>query len=164
MKQIIEENKSRVRAIIRRLTGTVNEDLEQEVFIKTWQNMDRYQEQGKFRQWISVLATNICRDYFKSRAYHTEQCMVGDDDVLENIGSPENQEEILDAKTRQKIILKAVDSLPKKMRQTVVLFEFEGWSYEQIARKTGEPAGTIKSRLYNARKILSEKLKHLKGE
>ena len=61
-----------------------------------------------------------------------------------------------------KIILKAVDSLPAKLRQVVVWYEFEELSYEQIAKKTGVPVGTVKSRLFHARKILSEKLVLLK--
>lgn len=51
------------------------------------------------------------------------------------------QEEVLDAKTRQRQILKAVDELPRKMRQVVVWYEFEEMSYDQIAAKTGEPGG-----------------------
>ena len=60
------------------------------------------------------------------------------------------------------MILKTVDDLPAKLRKIVILFEFEEFSYEQIAKKTGLPQGTVKSRLFNARKILSEKLKPLK--
>lgn len=165
MKQIILENRNRVKAIIRRLTGSNNEDLEQEVYIKTWQNLDKYQEQGKFAQWISTLTANVCRDYFKSRQYRQNAAQSSDDEALESCcADVVSQEEAIDAKKRQKLILKAVDSLPKKLRQTVVWFEFEELSYEQIAKKTGEPVGTIKSRLFNARKILGEKLQFLKGE
>ena len=163
MEQIISENKKRIRAIIRKLTGAVNEDIEQEVYIKTWQNLDKYEERGKFSQWIGMLTANVCRDYFKSKQFRQETVQINDEEVLETIAASENsQEEVLDAKKRQKIILKAVDSLPRKMRQVVVLFEFEELTYEQIAKKTGEPVGTIKSRLFNARKILSEKLQSLK--
>ena len=165
MKQIILENRNRIRAIIRRLTGSNNEDIEQEVYIKTWQNLDKYQEQGKFVQWISTLTANVCRDYFKSKQYRQNATQDGDEEVLEKCCSSASMpEEIVDAKKRQKIILKAVDSLPRKLRQVVVWFEFEEMSYEQIAKKTGLPVGTVKSRLFNARKILSEKLKFLKGE
>ena len=66
--------------------------------------------------------------------------------------------------SRQKAILKAVDSLPRKMRQVVILFEFEELTYEQISKKIGQPVGTVKSRLFNARKILTEKLNYLRGE
>lgn len=164
MKEIIEQNKSLVKAIIKKLTGSYNEDIEQEVYIKTWKNMDNYKEQGKFSQWIGALTANVCRDYFKSRQYKIEASQVNGDEILDNVRVGGRQEEILDAKARQKQILKALDSLPRKMRQVVIWYEFEEMTYEQIAKKTGLPEGTIKSRLFNARKILSEKLQHLRGD
>ncbi len=164
MREIIAENKSRIRAIIKKLTGSYNEDIEQEVYIKTWKNLDNYEEKGKFSQWIGAVTANVCRDYFRSGQYKEETRKAGSDEVLEKVAVGGRQEEMLDAKARQKMILKAVDDLPAKMRKIVVLFEFEELSYEQIAKKTGLPLGTIKSRLFNARKILSEKLKPLKGE
>lgn len=163
MKDIIEANRGRIKAIIKKLTGSYNEDIEQEVYIKTWRNMENYQEEGKFTQWLSCLTANVCRDYFKSRQHKMEARQV-DNGVLEYVAVGGRQDEVIDAKKRQKIILKAVDELPRKMRQAVIWFEFEELTYEQIAAKTGEPLGTIKSRLFNARKILSEKLQFLKGE
>lgn len=164
MKQIIMENKSRIKAIIKKLTGSYNDDIEQEVYIKTWKNLENYHEQGKFKQWIGTLTANTCRDYFKSKQYKLSAQEFSDEEVLEEIPCHTNQEEVIDAKMRQKLILKAVDELPYKMRQIIILFEFEELSLEQIAKKTGLPMGTIKSRLFNARKILGEKLKFLKGE
>lgn len=164
MKKIIAENRSRIRAIIKKLTGSYNEDIEQEVYIKTWRNLDNYKENGKFKQWISALTANVCRDYFRSRQYKIGEAQVNDEEILEAAAVCGKQEERLDARQRQKAILKAVDNLPRKMKQVVVLFEFEELSYEQISKKTGLPVGTIKSRLFNARKILSEELKFLKGE
>jgi len=87
-----------------------------------------------------------------------------DETILDRVAVGGKQEERFDAKERQKIILKAVDTLPKKMRQVIILYEFEEMSYEEIARKTGDPVGTVKSRLFNARKLLGEALKPLKGE
>ncbi len=164
MKDIITENRSRIRAIIKKLTGSYNEDIEQDVYIKTWRNLRKYQEDGKFRQWISALTANVCRDYFRSKQYKAGAREVSGEEILEETAVNGGQEEFLDAKQRQKIILRAVDSLPRKMRQIVILYEFEEMSYEQISKKTGLPVGTIKSRLFNARKILSNVLKPLKGE
>lgn len=164
MKEIIKENRSRIRAIIKKLTGSYNEDIEQEVYIKTWRNLENYKESGKFKQWISALTANVCRDYFRSRQYKIGEAQVNDEEILEAAAVSAKQEERLDVRQHQKAILKAVDNLPRKMRQIVVLFEFEELSYEQISKKTGLPVGTIKSRLFNARKILSEELKFLKGE
>ena len=164
MKQIILENRQRIRAIIRKLTGSDNEDIEQEVYIKTWRNLENYHEEGKFKQWISALTANVCRDYFRSRQFKTETLQLNDEEVLDNLPCESEQEQIVDSKLRQKMILKAVDELPRKLRQVIELYEFEDMSYEQISRKIRVPEGTIKSRLFNARKILSEKLQNLKGE
>ena len=161
---IILENKSRVKAIIKKLTGSYNEDIEQEVYIRTWRNLSNYKEEGKFTQWISALTANVCRDYFKSRQYKMEARQLNDEETLNDLPAQSSQEEVFDAKVRQKMILKAVDALPKKMKQVVDLFVFEEISNKHNAKKTGLSVGTVKSRLFNARKILSEKLQILKGE
>ena len=164
MKDIITENKGFIRSVIYKVTGGYNEDIEQEVYIKTWRNIKNYQEQGKFRQWLSALTANVCRDYFRSKINRERNMELCDDEVLENIASEQLQEEVLDAKKRQKLILKAVDNLPYKMRKIVVLHEFEDMPLEKIADKMEIPLGTVKSRLFNAKKILSQKLAFLKGE
>jgi len=164
MKKIIFENKSFIRSIIHKLTGAYNEDIEQEVYIKTWRNLNRYREEGKFRQWLAAITANVCRDYFRSGQYRCRQLETNNDEISDSVPAADNQEAVLDAKMRQKIILKAVDQLPAKMRKIVILVEFEDLSYEQAAQKTGLPVGTVKSRLFNAKKILSEKLNFLKGD
>lgn len=164
MKEIIAGNRSLVRAIIRKITGSYNEDIEQEVYIKTWRNLNKYQEKGKFRQWLGTLTANTCRDYFKSKQYRQSRAET-DDEGLENVTLSISPEELIDRKTRQKIILDAVNHLPSKMKKVIILAEFEGWSHEQIATKLGIPCGTVKSRLFNAKKILSKQLSCLlKGE
>ena len=164
MKEIIAQHKNRIKAIIKKFTGSYDEDIEQEIYIKAWKNLDNYKEEGKFGQWIGALAANVCRDYFKSRQYKMVARQVNNEDVLENVRVGGKQEDVIDAKARQKIILKAIDDLPAKMRKVIIWYEFEDLTYEQIAQKTGDPVGTIKSRLFNARKILGEKLKFLKED
>ena len=48
------------------MTGGYNEDIEQEVYIRTFKNLNKYEERNKFSSWISVITANICRDYLKS--------------------------------------------------------------------------------------------------
>jgi RNA polymerase sigma-70 factor (ECF subfamily) len=163
MKHIIEEYQGVVKAVIKKFLGSYNEDVEQEVYIKAWRNMESYQEKGRLKSWMATIAANVCRDYFKSAAYRQKQCEVSDE-VLENRGIRAPQERIVDAKARQKIILKAIHNLPSKMRKVIILFEFEDLTLAQIAHKLGEPEGTIKSRLYNARQILAKELQFLQGD
>ncbi|MBR1908057.1 sigma-70 family RNA polymerase sigma factor [bacterium] len=164
MKNIIKENKYKIQSIIKRFVGTPNEDLEQEIFLRIWRRLDTYKEKNKFSQWISTVASNVCKDFLKSKDYKTSSSQISDEDVISNIKSSDYPEKILDTKLRQRLILKAVDNLPKKLKQVVILYEFEGKSYEQIAQKLRVPEGTIKSRLYNARKVLMEQLRELIGD
>ena len=55
-KELINNNKQNVKNIIRLITKQDNEDLEQEVYIKAWENADKYEERGKFKSWISSVA------------------------------------------------------------------------------------------------------------
>ena len=164
MQDIIDQYKGKIRAIIKKMTGSYNEDIEQEVYIKTWRGFSTYHNQGKLSQWIGMITANVCRDYFKSKQTKDFQKYDNTDDVLENIPFEIDPETLLNAKTRQKIILRAVNSLPKKMRDVIVLCEFEDYTIKQVASKLGISEGTVKSRLFNARKILASVLKPLQGE
>lgn len=158
----IYQYKNFIRSIIKKFTGSYDEDLEQEVYLKAWQNKDKYKEEGKPRQWLGVLTANLCRDYFKSRFFKENQNKIGADYVLANIVVANRQDERIDAKRRKKIILKAIDNLPKTLHKVVIWYEFENMSYAEIANKLNIPEGTVKSRLSNARKILSQQLQFLK--
>ena len=164
MKQLVEQNKKYVKAVIRKLTGGVNEDLEQEVYIKAWQNLPKYKEEGKFKQWICMITANMCRDFFRSKEFKTAAKENSDESCFDNLSAETNPEMLIDEKQRQKIILKAVDSLSKEHRKVVILIEFEGYTMEETAKRLNVPLGTVKSRLFNARKILKEKLSFLQGE
>ena len=164
MQDILSTYKSKIRAIIKKLTGSYNEDIEQMVYIKTWQGFSKYHEQGKLSQWIGALTANTCRDYYRSKQVQQEKCADNDEECLENIPYEINPEILLDKKIRQKIILNAVNNLPSKMRQIIILCEYEDLTIKQAAKKLRVSEGTVKSRLFNARKILEKVLKPLQGD
>lgn len=161
MKQIIENNKLKIQSIIKKFVGVPNEDLEQEIFLRVWKRLDTYKEQNKFTQWVCTVASNVCKDFLKSKDYKTSSKQISDENVSETIKTNENPEKVFDKKLRSKLILKAVDNLPKKLKQVVIMYEFEGRSYEEISKRLKVPEGTVKSRIYNARKTLAEQLKEL---
>lgn len=159
MFDMVDKYRYLVQKIIRQKTGALNPDLEQEVFIRLWQKRDTYTEQGREKSWVCVITNNICIDYFKNKFY-IQGC--------KNVEIPQhlsderfNPEIIFTVAQRQKIILRAVDRLPRKLRQVIILQEFEGMSLEQIASRLNIPVGTVKSRLFNARKILAAQLEFL---
>ena len=164
MKEIIKNHGYKIKQIIKNITGEYNEDLEQEVYTKTYLNLNKYKEQNKFSQWICTIASNLCRDYLRSSKFKNSQITDNDDEKLEKVKDNSNPEKIYSSKERQKIILKEINALPKKMKEAIILYEFEDLSYEQIAKKLNVPQGTVKSRINNARKILQEKLSFLISE
>ena len=89
------------------------------------------------------------------------QKTAGDDASLNLISTKTTPEKELNQKERQKIILKEINSLPKKLKKTIILLEFEDYSYEAISKKLKIPVGTVKSRINTARKILKERLSFL---
>ncbi len=89
---------------------------------------------------------------------------MSDEESLVTIGTNETPEKIYSSKERQRIILKAVDKLPKKLKEVIILYEFEDYSYEKIAQKLNIPQGTVKSRINSARNILKQELAFLLQE
>ena len=164
MREIIETYKYKIKQIIKNYTGFYNEDLEQEVYIKTYKNLGKYKEQNKFSQWICTIAANLCRDYLKSSKFKLQQNTNSDDESLEKVKYKSTPEEEYTLLEQQRITLRAINSLPKKLKEALILYEFEDYSYEQISKKLNIPTGTVKSRINNARSILKEKLRFLIGD
>ena len=161
-KDLIETNKENVRNIIKLITKETNEDLEQEVFIKVWKNQDKYTEKGSLRSWINTVAKNLSKDYLRSAIRRHSQNTVSDDEVVNAIQDTKVTPELkLQSKIRQKRIIKAIDSLKPKLKEVILLCDIEGMTYEQAASSLRVPVGTIKSRIYNAKKALAEELNDL---
>ena len=162
LKSLIQQYKNNIRKIISNMTGSYNEDIEQEVYIKTWKNMNKYKEQGKFKSWISTITANLCRDYMKSSYFKNTQNSVTDEETLIKIKDENtNIEDEFIKKQRQIAVVKAVEKLKPKFREVIVMYEMMNMNYEQIAEKLNCPVGTVRSRLFNARKELSITLKDL---
>lgn len=161
MKNIIDSYKNNIKTIIQNITGKQNEDLEQEIYLKTWKNLDKYKEQGKFKQWISTVAANICRDYLKSSYFKHSVNSVSTEEMYDLKENKISLEDYIEQKQRRKRVAKAILSLKPKLQEVIVMYEIDGFSYDEIAEKIKCPAGTVKSRIFKARQELSILLKDL---
>lgn len=161
-KEIIKTNRENVKNIIKMITKSENEDLEQEVYLKVWKNSDKYTEKGSFKGWVNTIAKNVSKDSLKLAYNRKEQLTTEEDKTFENIKDKKSSPELkLIQGDRQKRILKAVEELKPKFREVVIYVEIYGYTYEECAKKFKCPVGTIKSRLYNAKKELANKLSDL---
>lgn len=161
MKNIISGYKNNIKTIIQNITGKQNEDLEQEIYLKTWKNLDKYKEQGKFKQWISTVAANICRDYLKSSYCKHFANSVSTDEMYDLKENKVSLEDYVEQKQRRKQVAEAILSLKPKLQEAIVMYEIDGLSYDEIAKKINCPTGTVKSRIFKARQELSILLKDL---
>lgn len=160
--KVIKENKQNIKNIIRLITKEDNEDIEQEVYVKIWKNSDKYKERGTIKSWISCIAKNTSLDYLKSSYHKVFSTSTSDDLVMTNIkdnkSTPESNVVSLE---RQKKIISAVNQLKPKFKEVIMMCEINGYSYEECAKKLHCPVGTVKSRIYNAKKELADKLSDL---
>ena len=160
--ELVKQNKQNVKSIIRLITKQENEDLEQEVYIKAWRNSSKYEERGSFKSWINTIASNVAKDYLKSAWFKNSQNSTNDDYALNSIKdhkiTPEDS--VISIERREKII-SAIDSLKPKMKEVIILCEMQGYTYEEASKKLKCPIGTIKSRIFNAKKELGDKLEDL---
>ena len=132
-------------------------DISQEVFIKAHRALARFRGDASFKTWLLRITANRCKDFFKKRRLQTVS-------FDESIGSVDRQSHALDpernleAAELGQAIQAALDSLPEKHRTAFVLREFEGLSYENMARVMGCTLGTVMSRLHHARKKMQRAL------
>ena len=162
-REIFNKDRQKVKNIIRLVTkenADVCEDLEQEVYLKAFKNKEKYEEKGKFSNWLTTI-TYVSRDYLKS-AKKKNETDAADETVFVNIKDKKaNPEERLLQKERQMRISAAINALNKKHKEVIILSEIENLTYEDIARRLNCPVGTVKSRIYNAKKELFNILKDL---
>ena len=160
--ELIKSNKQNVKNIIRLITKQDNEDLEQEVYLNVWKIADKYEERGNFKSWINTSAKNVSKDYLKSAGFRNSNNTTSDDLVLSTVKDNKLTPESSVLKSeRQSRIIDAIEELKPKLREAIMLCEIEGYTYEEAAKKLNCPLGTIKSRIYNAKRELAEKLEDL---
>ena len=160
--KVIESNRQNIKNIIRLITKEDNEDIEQEVYVKMWKNADKYKEQGSVKSWISTITRNTSLDYLKSAYYKVFQTSTSDEYTLTSVSDKKvtPEDNVINLERRKKII-NAIDNLKPKFKEVIMLCEVQGYSYEDCAKKLNCPVGTIKSRIYNAKKELAQKLEDL---
>lgn len=160
--ELVKLNKQNIKSMIRLITKQDNEDLEQEVYIRVWKNADKYEERGSLKSWVNTIAKNISKDYLKSAWFKYNQQTTDDEYALNTVKDNKiNPEDSVIFLERRRRIINAINRLKPKLKETIMLCEIEGLTYEETAKKLRCPIGTVKSRIYNAKKELANMLEDL---
>ncbi|MCX5758454.1 MAG: sigma-70 family RNA polymerase sigma factor, partial [Candidatus Hydrogenedentes bacterium] len=141
-------------------------DLSQEVFIKAYRALWRFRGEAQFKTWLMHIVANQCRDHLRqrrlpldARTHEPVRLVSSDEDPrTERAASRCEPDRVAEARELGQAIEQALESLPHKHRTAFILREYEGLSYEEMARAMRCRMGTVMSRLHHARRKLQDKL------
>jgi RNA polymerase sigma factor (sigma-70 family) len=148
--ELVTRHKKHIWAVCVRITnhGSDAEDALQEALTAAWQHLDKFRGDAKFSTWMHRIAANAALSVVRRR-----RDVILEDFDLEDTGRDPYRE--FDETDR---VQAALRKIPNDFRAALVLREYGGLSYEEIAAHQGIPVATVKSRLNRAKKALAEAL------
>ncbi len=133
-------------------------DMTQEAFIKAYGSLSSFRGDSKFSVWIYRITTNVCLDFLRSKSRKQQVSLtVSDDDEDAQLDIPDpkaDPEQQLIKKISMQSVEEGLKTLPDKQRQILVMRELGGMSYAEIGKALSIEEGTVKSRIFRARKRL----------
>ena len=144
-----------------RMTGNAQdaEDMAQEAFIKAYNSLPSFRGDSKFSVWLYRIVSNVCLDFLRKQNRRPASSLSQEDedgeetqmDIPDESQSPE---QLLERSLTQEAVQRGLQSLSEEQRQILLLREIQGLSYEEIGLALSLEPGTVKSRIFRARKRL----------
>lgn len=140
------------------------EDIAQESLIRALENLGSFKGESSLYTWLYRITTNIFYDYTRKRKeLPYEQFLYGNEkeDELREWEIPDEEtsvEKEAERKDIQEIVQREISKIPSYYRTVLVLYDIEGFTYEEICEILRKPLGTVKSRLNRARQLLKQRL------
>lgn len=151
---VVASYQAQVLALCLRMTGNREDaaDVAQQAFVKAYRNLSQYDPDQPFRPWLYRIATNECISLLRRRS---NQAPPATDDLLAEVSDPgEGAPALVALAEDRERVRSAVAHLPEQYRQVVVAYYFQELSYQEIARQTGIPIGTVGTLLHRAKQQL----------
>lgn len=151
----------KIRGAIYRFVGSEDEarDLCQEAFLKAYRSLASFKQEARFSSWLYQIALNLCRDRSRRRRGRT---MVSLDEMQDGgAAMPERGPSALDLlqeRDLSRMVARAVSSLADEQREVIVLKEYQGLTFLEIAQVLDLPISTVKTRLYRGLEQLRSRL------
>ena len=156
--QVAEDYGSTIYTFAYRLTGDADEawDLTQDVFVRVYRNLDRYQP-GTFDGWLYRITRNLFLDGIRRRRRYRTEPLPEQEWRVPATDEP-GPADVIERRTLEARLEQGLAGLSPDFRLAVVLCDVEGLTYDEIADTTGWPIGTVRSRIHRGRKQLREYL------
>jgi RNA polymerase sigma-70 factor (ECF subfamily) len=136
-------------------------DVCQEAFLRAYRALPGFKGEAKFSSWLYRITLNLCRDWIRRQRRAPVTQMPEEIDVLEAAAAAEPRESIEDLVARRElsaIVETAMAELPAEQRTAIVLKEYHGMTFQEIADLQGCPLSTVKTRLYQGLSVLRRNL------
>jgi len=158
--EIMARYKHRLFAFIRRYVGDddIAYDIVQETFTKLYFSASTYKPEYKFSSWLFQIALNLCRDYGRKKKLAQFFYIDAEETNFELTDNTPNPESMAGSEQAVKHINRAIEALPHKLKAALILYALEDNSQERCAEILNTTVKTVETRVYRARKLLSEKL------
>ena len=135
------------------------QDMAQEAFLKAYNSLPSFRGDSKFSSWLYRIVSNVCLDFLRKKGKRQTVSLSAEDDdgedvVLDVPDTAQSPEALLEKKLTRDAVRRGLASLPEDARQILLLREIQGLSYEEIADVLVLEVGTVKSRIFRARKRL----------
>ena len=163
---LVERYQTRLVNYLYRMVRNLEEahDLTQEVFIRVYQALDRYDSQYRFSTWLFRVAQNAAIDVIRKRRIQlvplTRRADEGRESTVD-LELPDGQPSALETLQGRELdasIRSAIDALPWEYRELILLRHYGELAYEEIAELKAMPLGTVKNKLFRARQMLKQQL------
>ena len=136
-------------------------DVAQETFLRAFRALGGFKGQAKFSSWLYRITLNLCRDWIrKERRTPVSQAPEGIDIVeLAGEAAPsETMEQLVGRNQLSRAVSKAMASLPEEQRTAIILKEYHGLTFQEIADMLDCPLSTVKTRLYQGLSVVRKQL------
>ncbi len=160
---IVREYERNVYNIALRICGDREDalDVSQESFLKAYHSLHSFRGDSKFSVWLYRIVSNTCLDLLRERKRRAEVPLVREDDEGEadQAEIPDESlspEKLYERRLTREALRRGLLSLPEDQRKILLLREIQGFSYEEIAQILSLESGTVKSRIFRARRKLCE--------
>ena len=136
-------------------------DVVQETFLRAFRALPGFKGQAKFSSWLYRIALNLCRDWIRRQRRTPVVQMPEEPDAVDRIARRDPVESIEDLVARKElsaIVAEAMALLPDEQRTAIILKEYHGMTFQEIAELQGCPLSTVKTRLYQGLAVLRRNL------
>ena len=135
------------------------EELSQEIFLKLFENLHRYDGGFPLVAWILSVSRNLCIDRYRRRKREKSFRFVSDDAVTALLKSDDDPASMALKKERTQMLFSALADVPEDLAEILILRDLNGLAYDEIGKALELPEGTVKSRLFRARAEVARKIR-----